>query len=179
MHLALNLCLVGLIAGACGSLDVHPETSKEKIPLAEVEPDRREAMQSSQERFNACIARAGYEFRGFAGGEGDAIVIEDSRYQAALQRCANESGVALLRAGFAESRSSRTTDQILAENNAILKVVECLRAKGKDLIDPVQDEVGGLNLRSALQSAEVDPRDSQEARECLSEVGLRRPPIGN
>jgi hypothetical protein len=177
LNQAFSLFVVGLIAGACGSLDIPPEVSKETIPLAEAESDRRQVMQSSQQRFNACMDKAGYEFRGFAGDDGDAVVVEDYRYQDALQRCADESGVAALRDEFAESRSSRTTDQILAENNAILNVVECLRTKGMDLDDPVQNEVGALSLRSTLQSAEVDPSEIQEARECLSEIRLLRPPI--
>jgi hypothetical protein len=168
------LLLAGLTVSACGSSPVDAEAPKETIPLKEAETDRREVMQSAQQRFNACLDEAGYEFRGFVGDEGDAVVIEDRSYQEALQRCSGESGVTALRAEFAESRTSRTPDQIRQDNESILAVVACLRAGGMDLDDPVQDETGGLNLRSTLRSADVDPRGNEEARDCISEMWLRR-----
>ena len=150
------------------------EAPKETIPLEKAETDRREVMQSAQQRFNACLDEAGYEFRGFAGDEGDEAVIEDRGYQEALQRCSGESGVAALRAEFAKSRTTRTPDQIRQDNESILAVVACLRAGGMNLDDPVQDETGGLDLRSTLRLADVDPRETKEARDCISEMRLRR-----
>jgi hypothetical protein len=162
------------MAGACGSAGVGSEAPKETIPLAESETDRREVLESAQERFNSCLDESGYEFRGFAGDEGDAVVIEDPGYQEALSRCSAGSGIAELRSGFAESRASRTPDQLRADNEAILDVVACLRTKGMDIDNPVQDETGALNLRSVLSSSDVNPRESQEAQDCMSEIRFRR-----
>ncbi len=172
--LPVGLLFLGLMTGACGSAEAGSEAPKETIPLAEAETDRREALGGAQQQFNACLNDAGYEFRGFAGDEGDAAVIDDPDYQEALSRCSSESGIAELRSRFAESRAGRTPDQVQADNEAILGVVACLRTKGMDLDDPVQDETGALDLRSALRSSDVDPRESQQARECMSELRLRR-----
>lgn len=169
-----GLLLLSLIAAACGSAGATSEAPKETIPLAESEIDRREMLESTQEQFNSCLDESGYEFRGFAGDEGDAVVIEDPDYQEALSRCSAESGIAELRSGFAESRANRTPDQIRSDNEAVLDVVACLRTKGLDLDNPVQDETGALNLRSALSSSDVNPRESQEAQDCMSEMRLRR-----
>lgn len=170
----VGLLLLGLVVGACGSAGAGSEAPKETIPLAESETDRREVRESTQERFNSCLDESGYEFRGFAGDEGDAVVIEDPGYQEALSRCSAESGIADLRSGFAESRVNRTPDQIRADNEVILDVVACLRRKGMDLDNPVQDETGALDLRSSLRSSDVDPRESQQAQDCISEMRLRR-----
>ncbi len=170
----VGLLLLGLVVGACGSTGTGAETPKETIPLAESETDRREVMESTQARFNSCLDESGYEFRGFAGDEGDAVLIEDPGYQEALSRCSAESGIADLRSGFAESRANRTPDQIRADNEAILDVVACLRTKGMDLDDPVQDETGALDLRSSLRSSDVNPSESQQAQGCISEMRLGR-----
>ncbi len=163
-----------LAAMGCGSSADHVEAPKETIPLEESQDGRGERFQSAQQEFNACLDEAGYEFRGLAGGEGDAAVIEDPDYQESLQRCANESGVADMRAEFAESRASRSPQEIRDDNEAILAVVDCLRSRGMDLDDPIQDETGALNLRQLLRSSSMDIRDDQQARDCLSEILLAR-----
>ena len=91
--LPVGLLFLGLMTGACGSAEAGSEAPKETIPLAEAETDRREALGGAQQQFNACLNDAGYEFRGFAGDEGDAAVIEDPDYQEALSRCSSESGI--------------------------------------------------------------------------------------
>ncbi len=170
--------IIGLItattflASACGSSTVAGEPAKDTIPLADDDP--RDRARSVQQDFSACLDDAGYEFRGFAGDEGDAAVIEEPGYQDALRRCATESGIAALREEFAESRAARTPEQVRADNEVVLAVVDCLRAEGLDLDDPVQDETGALDLRRAFAAADVDVRDDQRARDCLSEVGFAR-----
>jgi len=167
--LLLTVCLVGI---SCSSSADTVNSPKETVPLEE--QGRGEQFQSAQQEFNACLDDAGYDFRGFAGGEGDAAVVEDPAYQESLLRCANESGIAALRTEFSESRASRSPAQIREENEAILGVVSCLRAKGMELDDPLQDETGALNLRQILGQAGADLREDQEARECMSELLLAR-----
>jgi len=43
-----------------------------------------------------------------------------------------------------------------------------------DLDNPVQDETGALDLRSSLRSSDVDPRESQQAQDCIGEMRLGR-----
>ena len=167
------LPLIALLsAEACGSTAPAGEPTKETIPLAE--PSQRERLSDARTKFDACLEGAGYAFRGFAGDEGDPAVVEDPAYQDALRRCSAETGIAELRDELQESRTSLTPEQVHAENQQILAVVDCLRGKGLDLDDPVQDETGVLNLRQTLMASEVDPQNDERARECLSEVGLAR-----
>jgi len=173
MRLLLLIALLG--AAACGSTAPAGEPTKETIPLAE--PSQRERLSDARAEFDACLEGAGYTFRGFAGDEGDEgdqAVVEDPAYQDALRRCSAETGIAELRDELQESRTSLTPEQVHAENQQILAVVDCLRGKGLDLDDPVQDETGVLNLRQTLMASDVDPRNDERARECVSEVGLAR-----
>jgi len=169
--LLLTVCLVGI---SCSSSADTVNSPKETVPLEDTQQGRGEQFQSAQQEFNTCLGDAGYDFRGFAGGEGDAAVVEDPAYQEALLRCANESGIAALQTEFRESRASRSPDEIREENEAILGVVSCLRAKGMEIGDPLQDETGALNLRQILGQAGADLRENQEARECMSELLLAR-----
>lgn len=171
MRILLLTALLG-VATACGSTAPAGEPAKETIPLAEA--DQRERLSDARADFDDCLGRAGYEFRGFAGDEGDQAVVEDPAYQEALRRCSAESGVAELRDELQDSRAARTPDQVRADNEQVLAVVDCLRGKGLDLDDPVQDETGALSLRQTLMAGEVDLRNDERARECLSEVGFAR-----
>ena len=167
----LTVCLAGV---NCSSPADAVDSPKETVPLEDTQQGRDEQFQSVQQEFNACLGDASYGFRGFAGGEGDASIVEDRSYQEALLRCANESDIAALRAEFSGSRAGRSPDQIREENEAILGVVSCLRAKGMELGDPLQDETGALNLRQILGQAGADIREDQEARKCMSELLLIR-----
>jgi len=167
--LLLAFCMAGI---SCSSSANTVNPPKETVPLEE--QGRGEQFQSAQQEFNACLDDAGYNFRGFAGGEGDAAVVEDPAYQKSLLQCADQSGIAALRTEFSQSRSSRSPAEIREENEAILGVVSCLRAKGMELDDPLQDETGALNLRQILGQAGSNLREDQEARECMSELLLAR-----
>jgi len=166
--------LVFLLAGltTCGPTTPSGDPAKETIPLAE--PDGRERLRDARGDFDDCLDGAGYEFRGFAGDEGDQAVIEDPAYQEALRRCSAETGVTELRDELQESRNTRTPEQVRSDNEVVLAVVDCLRGKGLELDDPVQDESGALNLRQTLMSSEVNPRDDERARDCVSEIGFAR-----
>ncbi len=158
-------------AGTGSDGPVLEEQVKETIPLEEEEVDRRSAAMA----FNSCLEDAGFTFRGFAGDdETDDAVTGDPAYQAALQRCNAESGIGDQRAEFAESRASRTPEQIRESNEQILKVVDCLRSRGWEIEDPTQDQTGGLNLREVIGSSGVDIRTNEEARACFSEMRLNR-----
>jgi len=161
--------------GSGGDGPVVEEQAKETIPLEEEEVGRRSAIQSASGAFNSCLDDAGYTFRGFAGDDAtDDAVTGDPGYQSALQRCNAESGIGDLRADFAESRASRTPEQIREANEQILKVVDCLRSMGWELDDPTQDQTGGLNLRDVLRDSGVDIRGNEDARDCFSEMRLNR-----
>ena len=152
----------------------EPNSPKETVPLAEKSPG--EQLNEARAEFNSCLSAEGYDrFLGFPNSEGDSNVPENQKaYRDALELCNTRSGVGALREGFAESRAERTPEQIKQVNELMLEALDCLRAKGWDVEDPLPDETGALNLRGLFQNPDGE-LDMEQVRECMTSF---RPPRG-
>ena len=160
-------------SGAGGYSGEH-DSLKETVPLVEKSP--REQLNEASAEFNLCLSAEGYDrFLGFPDSEGDSNAPENQkRYRDALELCNTRSGVGALREGFAESRAERTPEQIEQVNELMLEALDCLRAKGWDVEDPLPDETGALNLRGLFQNPDGE-LDMEQVRECITSF---RPPRG-
>ena len=147
---------------------------KETVPLVEKSP--REELNEASVEFNSCLSAEGYDrFLGFPDSEGDSNAPENQkRYRDALELCNTRSGIGALRERFAESRAERTPQQIEQVNELMLEALDCLRAKGWDVGDPLPDETGALNLRGLFQNPDGE-LDMEQVRECRTSF---RPPRG-
>ena len=174
---AVTLFFVLILSVSCsekgGHLGEH-DSPKETVPLAEKSP--REQLNEANAEFNSCLAAEGYDrFLGFPDSEGDSNAPENQTgYREALELCNTRSGVGALRQGFAESRVERTPEQIEQVNKSMLEALDCLRAKGWDVEDPLPDEIGALNLRGLFQNPDGE-LDVEQVRECMTSF---RPPRG-
>ena len=160
-------------SGAKGYSGEH-DSPKEAVPLAEKSP--REQLNEANAEFNSCLRAEGYDrFLGFPDSEGDPNAPENQKgYRDALELCNTRSGAGALREGFAESRAERTPEQIEQVNELMLEALDCLRAKGWDVEDPLPDETGALNIRGLFQNPDGE-LDMEQVRECMTSF---RPPRG-
>ena len=171
--LSIALILSVSCSGASG-YSGEPDSPKETVPLAEKSPG--EQLNEARAEFNSCLRAEGYDrFLGFPDSEGDSNAPENQTgYREALELCNTRSGVGALRQGFAESRVERTPEQIEQVNKSMLEALDCLRAKGWDVEDPLPDETGALNLRGLFQNPDGE-LDMEQVRECMTAF---RPPLG-
>ncbi len=171
LFIALSL---SVSCSGTGGYPGEPDSPKETVPLAEKSP--REQLNEARAEFNSCLSAEGYDrFFGFPDSEGDSNAPENqTAYRDALELCNTRSGVGALREGFAESRAERTPGQIEQVNESMLQALDCLRAKGWDVEDPLPDETGALNLRGLFQNPDGE-LDMEQVRECMTSF---RPPRG-
>ncbi|MEE2767645.1 MAG: hypothetical protein VX833_00335 [Actinomycetota bacterium] len=160
------LILLASCSGSGGYLG-EPDSPKETVPLAEKSP--RETLNEARAEFNSCLSAEGYDrFLGFPDSEGESNAPANQKaYRDALELCNSRSGAGALREGFAESRAERTPEQIEEVNQLMLIALDCLRAKGWDVDDPLPDETGALNLRGLFQNPDRE-LDMEQARECMT-----------
>ena len=174
---AAALFLALILSVSCFGAGEHsggPHPPKETVPLAE--KSSREQLNEARTEFNSCLSTEGYDrFLGFPDSEGGSSAPENQAgYRDALELCYARSGVGELREGFAESRAERTPEQIKQVNESMLEALDCLRAKGWDVEDPLPDETGALNLRGLFQNPDGE-LDMEQVRECMTAF---RPPLG-
>ena len=166
--------ILSVSCSEAGGYSGDPDSPKETVPLAEKSPG--EQLNEARAEFNSCLSTEGYDrFLGFSDPEGDSTAPENQKaYRDALELCNTRSGVGALREGFAESRAERTPEQIEQVNELMLEALDCLRAKGWDVEDPLPDETGALNLRGLFQNPDGE-LDMEQVRECMTSF---RPPRG-
>ena len=166
--------ILSVSCSEAGGYSGEPDSPKETVPLTEKSPG--EQLNEARAEFNSCLSAEGYDrFLGFPDSEGDSNAPENQKaYRDALELCNTRSGVGALREGFAESRAERTPEQIEQVNELMLEALDCLRAKGWDVEDPLPDETGALNLRGLFQNPDGE-LDMEQVRECMTSF---RPPSG-
>ena len=166
--------ILSVSCSGAGGYSGEPDSPKETVPLAEKSPG--EQLNEARAEFNSCLSAEGYDrFLGFPDPEGDSNAPENQKgYRDVLELCNTRSGVGALREGFAESRAERTPEQIEQVNELMLEALDCLRAKGWDVEDPLPDETGALNLRGLFQNPDGE-LDMEQVRECMTSF---RPPSG-
>jgi len=94
--------------------------------------------------FQSCMERVGREFIGIPDPEVPETV--DPEYIADLQTCAAESGILEAQSNLEAASAERTLEEIEQWNVAILFFADCLRGRGWEVTEPVQDEFGSLQL---------------------------------
>ena len=166
--------ILSVSCSGAGGYSGEPDSPKETVPLPEKSPG--EQLNEARAEFNSCLSAEGYDrFLGFSDPEGDSTAPENQKaYRDALELCNTRSGVGALREGFAESRAERTPEQTEQVNELMLEALDCLRAKGWDVEDPLPDETGALNLRGLFQNPDGE-LDMEQVRECMTSF---RPPRG-
>ena len=174
---AATLFFTLILSVSCSGAGEYPgksESPKETVPL--VEKSAHEQLDEARAEFTSCLNAEGYDrFLGFPDSEGDSNAPENQKaYGDVLELCNTRSGVGALREGFAESRAERTPEQIEQVNELMFEALDCLRAKGWDVEDPLPHETGALNLRGLFQNPDGE-LDIEQVRECMTSF---RPPRG-
>lgn len=106
--------------------------------------------------FNDCLEKAGYEFIGAPGFQnGDDPAVNDPDYLEAIQKCGNESGATQRYEQFQNVMDSMTPEQVKAQNEQGIKVMECLEEEKGWTIPELAPRANGLLMPSDLTAIEV------------------------
>jgi len=121
----------------------QPEEDPDAIPLA-TSSDPVSELFTAFDDFQSCLERLGREFIGIP----DPAIPEtmDPEYLADLGACAAESGILEAQSNLEAASAERTLEEIEQWNEAILFFADCLRGRGWEVEEPVQDEFGSLQF---------------------------------
>ena len=148
---------------------------KETIPLAEEDINPGLKLMGALDDFNACLAAEGYQWIGFPNADlGANDPVNQPGYLEALQFCNSRTGIANAYQDFQTSRSDMAPDEIRQANEDFIELADCLRTKGWEIGELRPDENGLLSPGDQFSSADGDI-DTDEIRDCISEIGLERP----
>jgi len=156
--------------------DEEPEEDPDAIPL-DTSSDPVSELFTAFDDFQACLERIGREFIGIP----DPAIPEtmDPEYLADLQTCAAESGILEAQSNLEAASAERTLEEIEDWNEAILFFADCLRGRGWEVAEPVQDEFGSLQLGGGDDGGDgfgltpppgEDLVDNPTLRECASDA---------
>ena len=147
---------------------------KETIPLAEEDINPGLKLMGALDDFNACLAAEGYQWIGFPNADlGANDPVNQPGYLEALQFCNSRTGIANAYQDFQTSRSDMAPDEIRQANEDFIELADCLRTRGWEIGELRPDENGLLSPGDQFSSADGDI-DSDEIRDCISEIGLER-----
>ena len=147
---------------------------KETIPLAEEDINPGLKLMGALDDFNACLAAEGYQWIGFPNADlGANDPVNQPGYLEALQFCNSRTGIANAYQDFQTSRSDMAPDEIRQANEDFIELADCLRTKGWEIGELRPDENGLLSPGDQFSSADGDI-DTDEIRDCISEIGLER-----
>ena len=147
---------------------------KETIPLAEEDINPGLKLMGALDDFNACLAAEGYQWIGFPNADlGANDPVNQPGYLEALQFCNSRTGIANAYQDFQTSRSDMAPDEIRQANEDFIELADCLRTRGWEIGELRPDENGLLNPGDQFSSADGDI-DTDEIRDCISEIGLER-----
>ena len=147
---------------------------KETIPLAEEDINPGLKLMGALDDFNACLAAEGYQWIGFPNADlGANDPVNQPGYLEALQFCNSRTGIANAYQDFQTSRSDMAPDEIRQANEDFIELADCLRTRGWEIGELRPDESGLLSPGDQFSSADGDV-DTDEIRDCISEIGLER-----
>ena len=147
---------------------------KETIPLAEEDINPGLKLMGALDDFNTCLAAEGYQWIGFPNADlGVNDPVNQPGYLEALQFCNSRTGIANAYQDFQTSRSDMAPDEIRQANEDFIELADCLRTRGWEIGELRPDENGLLSPGDQFSSADGDI-DSDEIRDCISEIGLER-----
>ena len=147
---------------------------KETIPLAEEDINPGLKLMGALDDFNTCLAAEGYQWIGFPNADlGANDPVNQPGYLEALQFCNSRTGIANAYQDFQTSRSDMAPDEIRQENEEFIDLANCLRTRGWEIGELRPDENGLLDPGDQFSSADGDI-DTDEIRDCISEIGLER-----
>ena len=147
---------------------------KETIPLAEEDINPGLKLMGALDDFNTCLAAEGYQWIGFPNADlGANDPVNQPGYLEALQFCNSRTGIANAYQDFQTSRSDMAPDEIRQENEEFIELANCLRTRGWEIGELRPDENGLLSPGDQFSSADGDI-DTDEIRDCISEIGLER-----
>ena len=147
---------------------------KETIPLAEEDINPGLKLMGALDDFNTCLAAEGYQWIGFPNADlGANDPVNQPGYLEALQFCNSRTGIANAYQDFQTSRSDMAPDEIRQANEDFIELADCLRTRGWEIGELRPDENGLLSPGDQFSSADGDI-DSDEIRDCISEIGLER-----
>ena len=147
---------------------------KETIPLAEEDINPGLKLMGALDDFNTCLAAEGYQWIGFPNADlGANDPVNQPGYLEALQFCNSRTGIANAYQDFQTSRSDMAPDEIRQANEDFIELADCLRTRGWEIGELRPDENGLLNPGDQFSSADGDI-DTDEIRDCISEIGLER-----
>ena len=147
---------------------------KETIPLAEEDINPGLKLMGALDDFNTCLAAEGYQWIGFPNADlGANDPVNQPGYLEALQFCNSRTGIANAYQDFQTSRSDMASDEIRQANEDFIELVDCLRTRGWEIGELRPDENGLLSPGDQFSSADGDI-DTDEIRDCISEIGLER-----
>ncbi len=145
---------------------------KETIPLAEEDINPGLKLMGALDDFNACLAAEGYQWIGFPNADlGANDPVNQPGYLEALQFCNSRTGIANAYQDFQTSRSDMAPDEIRQANEDFIELADCLRTRGWEIGELRPDENGLLSPGDQFSSADGDI-DTDEIRDCISEIGL-------
>ena len=147
---------------------------KDTIPLAEEDINPGLKLMGALDDFNTCLAAEGYQWIGFPNADlGANDPVNQPGYLEALQFCNSRTGIANAYQDFQTSRSDMAPDEIRQENEEFIELANCLRTRGWEIGELRPDENGLLDPGDQFSSADGDI-DTDEIRDCISEIGLER-----
>ena len=147
---------------------------KETIPLAEEDINPGLKLMGALDDFNACLAAEGYQWIGFPNADlGANDPVNQTGYLEALQFCNSRTGIANAYQDYQTSRSDMAPDEIRQANEDFIELADCLRTRGWEIGELRPDENGLLSPGDQFSSADGDI-DTDEIRDCISEIGLER-----
>ena len=147
---------------------------KETIPLAEEDINPGLKLMGALDDFNTCLAAEGYQWIGFPNADlGANDPVNQPGYLEALQFCNSRTGIANAYQDFQTSRSDMAPDEIRQANEDFIELAECLRTRGWEIGELRPDESGLLSPGDQFSSADGDI-DTDEIRDCISEIGLEQ-----
>ena len=147
---------------------------KETIPLAEEDINPGLKLMGALDDFNTCLAAEGYQWIGFPNADlGANDPVNQPGYLEALQFCNSRTGIANAYQDFQTSRSDMAPDEIRQANEDFIELADCLRTRGWEIGELRPDESGLLSPGDQFSSADGDI-DTDEIRDCISEIGLER-----
>ena len=147
---------------------------KETIPLAEEDINPGLKLMGALDDFNTCLAAEGYQWIGFPNADlGANDPVNQPGYLEALQFCNSRTGIANAYQDFQTSRSDMAPDEIRQANEDFIELADCLRTRGWEIGELRPDENGLLSPGDQFSSADGDI-DTDEIRDCISEIGLER-----
>ena len=147
---------------------------KETIPLAEEDINPGLKLMGALDDFNTCLAAEGYQWIGFPNADlGANDPVNQPGYLEALQFCNSRTGIANAYQDFQASRSDMAPDEIRQANEDFIELADCLSTRGWEIGELRPDENGLLSPGDQFSSADGDI-DTDEIRDCISEIGLER-----